>query len=300
MSPPPPRAVVVVPTFRRPAMLAETLASLAAQVTRVPFAVLVVENDAAREGQRVAETLGVAVVVAPRQGNVEAINTGFAAALERYPTAPYLLMIDDDETAAPEWLDRIVAAADVSGAGIVGGPVTPRFDTEVGAAVRNHPVFWPIAAKSGPLPMIYGSGNCLIRRDVFTTLGLPAFDPAFNFLGGGDTDFFTRARTARVSFYWAADAMAVECVPEARTRPAWIFRRGLRIGAINRRIDRKARPQAVVLLKDLAVLALSLARFLGVLVRSQSLLQASHPVVVALGRLLSIGGIETRQYQAGK
>ena len=41
-----PRAVVVVPTFRRPDMLRATLLSLAAQQTEVPFAILVVENDA--------------------------------------------------------------------------------------------------------------------------------------------------------------------------------------------------------------------------------------------------------------
>ncbi|MEP7240340.1 MAG: glycosyltransferase [Devosia sp.] len=293
-----PRAVIVVPTFRRPAMLRDTLNSLAAQRTSVPFAVIVVENDAAGAGRAMAESMGVAVITEPNQGNVAAINAGFAAALDRYPSAPYLLMIDDDEVAAQRWLDLMIAAADTSGSGIVGGPVTPTFDAEVSEGMRGHPVFWPIDAPSGPLPMIYGSGNCLIRREVFDRVGL--FDPAFNHLGGGDTDFFTRARKAGVSFYWEAGAHVTERVPPSRTQPGWVFRRGLRIGAINRRIDRKGRPEAQVLLKDAAIVALAPFRFVRELVRSRSLLRAAHPLTIALGRLLSIGGVETKQYRAGR
>jgi GT2 family glycosyltransferase len=302
-----PLAIVVVPTFRRPAMLRDTLASLAAQQTAVPFAILVVENDAeGLAGQDAAfdviarNKLNAVTIVERKQGNVHAINAGFAAALERFPSARYFLMIDDDEIASPFWLDRMVGAAEASHAGIVGGPVNPEFDGTLTNGMRSHPVFWPISAPTGPLPMIYGSGNCLIRRAVFDQLGAPAFDVAFNFLGGGDTDFFTRARNVGVAFFWQADALITERVPETRTRPGWVFKRGLRIGAINRRIDRKAKPQGRVLLKDAAILALSPFRFVRELVRSRSLLRALHPVNIALGRLLSIGGVETSQYRAGR
>jgi GT2 family glycosyltransferase len=302
-----PKAVVVVPTFRRPEMLRATLNGLARQEADFPFAILVVENDAeGLAGQNAAfdvfarERLNGVTIVEPRQGNVEAINTGFAAALERLPNTPFILMMDDDEVASPHWLARMVEAAERSGAGIVGGPVIPQFDAQIGSGMRGHPVFWPIRAPTGPLPMIYGSGNCLIRRSVFAKLGLPAFDVAFNFLGGGDTDFFTRARRAGVSFYWQADALITETVPAARTQPRWVLQRGLRIGAINRRIDRKSKAGLIVLAKDLAILAISPFRFLRTLATSRSVLQAAHPINVALGRLLSIGGVETSQYRAGR
>lgn len=302
-----PKAVIVVPTFRRPEMLRATLNGLARQEAGFPFAILVVENDAeGLAGQNVAfdvfarERLNGVTIVEPRQGNVEAINAGFTAALERFPRTQFILMMDDDEVASPHWLARMVGAAERSGAGIVGGPVVPEFETEIGSGMRAHPVFWPIKAPTGPLPMIYGSGNCLIRRSVFARLGLPAFDVAFNFLGGGDTDFFTRARRAGVSFYWQADALITETVPAARTQPRWVLQRGLRIGAINRRIDRKSKAGFIVLAKDLAILAISPFRFLRILAISRSALQAAHPINVALGRLLSIGGVETSQYRAGR
>ena len=68
--------------------------------------------------------------------------------------------------------------------------------------------------------MIYGCGNCLITRAVFERLGDPAFDLRFNFLGGGDTDFFVRCRQAGMKFHWAAEALITETVPPSRTSPA--------------------------------------------------------------------------------
>jgi GT2 family glycosyltransferase len=304
-------AVVVVATFRRPAAFAETLASLAAQVTTTRFAVVVVENDAeARLGLSVARAVfdagrivGLAIVEA-RRGNVYAINAGFEAALAGFPDAEYLLMIDDDEVASPGWLARLVDAAEASGADIVGGPVMPRFHDGAPGYLTGHPVFWPLDAKTGPLPMIFGSGNCLIRRRAFATLGTPAFDPQFNFLGGGDTDFFMRAKLAGLSSYWVRDALVTETVPIARTRAKWVVQRSLRIGAINRRLDRKRHaspPGAMrVALKDMAILCLAPGRMLRELVRTGNPFTSLHPLVISLGRLTSAFGFEVEQYKSSQ
>ena len=62
-------------------------------------------------------------VVEPRQGNCHAINAAFETALEMFPAATSFLMIDDDEIASEDWLERMVSAAETTGADIVGGPV---------------------------------------------------------------------------------------------------------------------------------------------------------------------------------
>ena len=108
------------------------------------------------------------------------------------------------------------------------------------AGLRRHPAFRPAYDISGPVPVIYGCGNCLIARSVFAKLADPAFDLRFNFLGGGDTDFFVRCRNTGMKFHWAADAVITETVPKSRTNPAWLVMRGLRIGAINYHVQRKA------------------------------------------------------------
>lgn len=301
--------VVCVPTFRRPEMLAQTLHSLVEQSDAPPFGVIVVDNDAVfKNGASVAtqffdnHSLNGLCVIESQQGNCHAINRAFSAAQEEFPHARYFLMIDDDEVADPNWLRRMVEAAEAHQADIVGGPVVPRFAGAVERRVFEHPIYWPSHHVSGVVPMIYGSGNCLIRRKVFDRLGHPAFDVRFNFLGGGDTEFFTRCRTAGFSFYWSQEARIVETVPEDRLKTAWILRRGLRIGAINHRIDSSRMQSAPgrlrLLAKNLAVAVVSIGRGLRLMRRGKGVLTVIHPVVIAAGRILASLGLEPQQYRA--
>jgi GT2 family glycosyltransferase len=303
--------VVCIPSFRRPQHLRLTLESLAAQRTGRRFAVVVVENDAARR-----ESVPVAIeffrtgpisglcVVEPRQGNCHAINAAFETALATFPAATKLLMIDDDEIASPEWLERMADAAEVTGADLVGGPVLPDFDDELKRGLRRHPAFRPAYDVSGPVPVIYGCGNCLITRQVFETLADPAFDLKFNFLGGGDTDFFVRCRQAGMKFHWAADAVITETVPRSRTHPGWLVIRGLRIGAINYHIEVKAArnwfARARLFAKMLAMLPLSLFRAGRLMLTEHTALIALHPMTVAAGSALAAIGIEPQPYKASK
>ena len=85
--------------------------------------------------------------------------------------------------------------------------------------LRRHPAFAPAYQASGPVPVIYGCGNCLIRRPVFDRVGLPAFDLRFNFLGGGDIDFFYRCMRLGLHFHWVAEAAISETVPQGPNQP---------------------------------------------------------------------------------
>lgn len=303
--------VVCVPCFRRPEHLRKTLQSLADQRTGRHFAVVMVENDAsacgsvpvAREFLRGGKFPGLCVVE-PRQGNCHAINAAFETAQAIFPNAIHFLMIDDDEIASEDWLERMVRAAEVTGADVVGGPVLQRFDDDTKRVLQRHPAFRPAYDASGAVPMIYGCGNCLIKRSVFGKLGSPAFDVRFNFLGGGDVDFFTRCRRGGMKFHWVAEAVIVESVPDARTRPAWIALRGLRIGAINYHVQRKvARTpwlRARLAAKVLALLPLSLFRAVRLFLTEHRPLIAMHPMIVAAGGLLAAIGIEPQPYKASK
>jgi GT2 family glycosyltransferase len=304
------KAAVVIATFRRPAMLAETLASVAAQRTSIPFAVVVVENDAVhREGLSVATdwlargTVPGLAIVEPAQGNVHAINAGFAFALTAFPAADCVLMIDDDERASPDWLELMVAAAERTDCDVVGGPVVPQFREEAPALLARHPVFWPSHDATGSVPMIYGTGNCLIRRRVFDRMGPRPLDPRFNFLGGGDLDFFTRCRNAGLRSFWVQEALITETVPAERARIGWVLRRGMRIGSINRAVEVKqakcGSARLKVLAKDLAIVPIALGRALVALVRTGNPMIAAHPLAVSAGRIGAWAGLEQQPYRAG-
>ena len=113
----------------------------------------------------------------------------------------------------------MVATAEKTGADLVGGPVWPDFADEMKRGLRRHPAFAPAYQASGPVPVIYGCGNCLIRRAVFDRVGLPAFDLRFNFLGGGDVDFFYRCMRLGLHFHWVAEAAISETVPQEPNQP---------------------------------------------------------------------------------
>ncbi len=303
--------VVCIPAFRRPRHLRATLESLAKQRYDRPFAVVIVDNDAlASESVPVAREffdsgkLGGLCLVEPQQGNCYAINAAFETALATFPNACHFLMIDDDEIASPDWLTLMIRAAESTGADVVGGPVWPVFDDAAKQTLERHPAFKPAYEVSGAVPMIYGCGNCLVARSVFEQLGAPAFDLRFNFLGGGDVDFFTRCRRAGMRFHWAAEAVITETVPETRSHPRWLALRGLRIGAINYHVQRKVArtplSRAKLLAKVLALMPLSLLRAARLAAIEHKALIALHPIIVAIGGALAVIGIEPHQYTASK
>ena len=303
-----PEAVVCVATFRRPEMLRRTLQSLVDQTGPIRFAVVVVDNDpVGMAGVPIANAFltsglleGLCLVEA-QPGNCRACNRALQEARRRFGSASYILMIDDDEVADPEWMGRMIAASRETQVDIVGGPVLPHFPDGAPGALALHPVFWPAYSRSGFVPMIYGSGNFLIRRQAFERLSHPEFDLRYNFLGGGDTDFFTRCRRAGLTFYWEQAARVFETVPSDRVQAAWIVRRGLRIGAINFHIDKASSRSAFgrvrLVAKNGVLLPVSAFRSLKLLAQGKPALVSAHPMVVAIGRLTAWLGAEPEQYR---
>jgi glycosyltransferase involved in cell wall biosynthesis len=304
-----PQAVVCIPTFRRPAGLKKTLESLAAQTGAERFAVVIVENDAQKlEGKQVADTIfssqtlfGLAVIE-PKQGNCSAINTAFRTARESFPTAEFFLMIDDDEEASSTWLAAMIETARSSGADLVGGPVVRRFENNASPSLQKHPLFYSTITRSGETAALHGTGNCLIRRRVLEALGEPTLDPRFNFLGGGDMDFFTRCRLAGFKSHWNANAKVYETVPAQRMEARWVLSRSIATGVINYRIDQKRYQgrlgAAWLVLKNLVSLGISPFRATKALFATGHWLPASHPLGLSVGRNLAALGLAPAPYKA--
>lgn len=302
-----PRVAVILPTFRRPGHLLMTLASLREQTIGEPFAVIVVENDAAGcAGLEAAKPLFTEgeiaglILVAHERGNCSAYNAGFAAALAEYPSAEFCLAIDDDEIASPDWARRLIETAEQFGTDLVGGPQIPQFETN-GNRHGGHPVFRPPYARTSVVPILYSSGNVLIRRRVLETMGSPVLDPAFNFVGGGDSDFFSRCRDKGFRFGWCAQAPVFETTPNRRTELSWLNARSLRNGAISAIIEHRRRPgirgRTRTLAKSLALLAAAPARGALLGLKTRSALNALYPAQIAIGRLQAEFGIIGEQYR---
>ncbi|RWO51357.1 glycosyltransferase [Mesorhizobium sp.] len=302
-------AVVTLPTFKRPEQLLATLASLKAQETGRRFAIIVIENEAeARAGARAALPLfeggdipGM-VIVAHERGNCSAYNAGWQTAILHFPDFSHLLVIDDDEIADPQWLERMCHAAETLGADIVGGPQMPVFADAAHASWAEHPVFAPPYRQTGRVPALYSSGNLLVGRNVLTAMGPPFLDLKFNFMGGGDSDFLSRVAQTGFVLGWCAEAQVHETVPARRIEADWIRARSLRNGVISTLVEKKKRAGTPfagtrVFLKSLALLAVSPFRGAARLARTRSLATALYPIHVAVGRVLAEFGYANEQYR---
>ncbi|MCG6113966.1 MAG: glycosyltransferase family 2 protein [Mesorhizobium sp.] len=301
--------VVVVPTFRRPDHLLATLRSILAQNTSRRFAVIVVENEAEkREGLSAARPLFEAdeitglCIVAHERGNCCAYNAGWATALETFPNFRHLLSIDDDELADPHWMERMCATAETLQADIVGGPQVPVFSAPEHARWAGHPVFSPPHDRTGRVEALYSSGNLLLQRRVLEGMEQPFLDLRFNFMGGGDSDFLSRARKRGFKLAWCAEAPVHETIPPRRLEADWIRSRSLRNGVISTLVERGYRADtpfghARVAAKSMALLAASPLRAAARLATGRWPAAAIYPVYVAAGRVLAEFGYVNEQYR---
>jgi glycosyltransferase involved in cell wall biosynthesis len=237
-----PAVSLCIPTFRGPDGLRKVLAHVAKLDYQGPLSVTVVDNNVNRPaseaivGAMPKFPFPLTSIVAPRRGWSYAYNAGFAAA-SRVPGTDYVAVLDDDAYPATSWLTELIAAAIRYEGDIVGGPMLPVFE-DPDHWLAGSGLYAPRRYVTGPVDMIYGAGNMLIRRDVLAHYLDEPFVDAFDLTGGADLDFFSRCRKDGHSFAWADDARVFETVPRSRTTVSWLLRRGSRSGTDRTRIDR--------------------------------------------------------------
>lgn len=236
---------VCICTFRRPRQLARLLSALRV-ISRPPStSFVIVDNDgedpaieALIADFRAAADAPVEYLVERRQGISAARNT--AVAVARRVGARAIAMLDDDEWPSPDWLLKLVATREVSGAAIVGGPVEPVFDS-------NHRVskkfenLWSV--RKGRLEgklYVYCTCNCLIDLTAVASLGDRPFPEEFGMSGGEDAVFFRRLFFAGFGMAWAEEAVVFEEVPAERAHLGWMRQRWYRHGNVGVRCERVA------------------------------------------------------------
>ncbi len=301
--------VVTLPTFKRPEHLLKTLASLKAQFTKRRFAIIVMENEAEkREGAEAAKPLFESgeytglLIVAHDRGNCNAYNAGWLTALKAFPDFSALLVIDDDEIADVDWLEKMCTARETYGVDFVGGPQLPVFAQPEHAVWSKHPVFSPHYTQTGRVPIIYSSGNLLIGRNVLEAMPFPFLDLTFNFMGGGDSDFISRSVVKGFTIAWCAEAPVYETIPARRVEADWIRARALRNGVISTLIEKRKRAgepfgAAKTVGKSLALLAFSPFRAAVKVAQTGSLSIGIYQIYIGLGRVLAEFGYSNEQYR---
>lgn len=223
---------VIVPTFRRPALLRSALESVLAQ-RDLDFAieVIVVDNDPQCSARQLVTDMAEAAAVRvryvsePRPGISHARNAGVAAAPGRY-----VAFLDDDESATPRWLASLRATADKCQADIVVGPVLPLYPEGIPVPSCAERMFHRDARVATGEPVRWaGIGNALLRRDRCLATPVP-FDIRFGLSGGEDSCFLAALREQGRRCVWCAEAVVTEVIPPERLEPGHLLRRAFRGG----------------------------------------------------------------------
>jgi hypothetical protein len=293
------RVVVAIPTFRRPVGLARLLEALARLRTRAQLSVLVADNDAEThagfdlcrglEGYRWPLTC----VIAPTRGIADVRNVLIAKALESCPD--FVAMIDDDEWPDESWLESFLAVARQTQADVLQGSI-----------LFHKPAGWggdgfdDIRRPTGPVAMLQGAGNILIRTAILPPA--PWFDSSFALGGGEDRDFFERLSARGARFAWADYARCFGAVPQSRATLSWSLKRAYSIGNSDMRVLLKHHRAAGMLAREGLKIAgalllspvLALAAGFNPYRRAAALRKGAR----AAGKLAALFGAQYQEYAA--
>jgi glycosyltransferase involved in cell wall biosynthesis len=214
------KLVIAVCTAQRPKMLQACLESLDKLIApeNTQMTVVVVENDpepyftgSAAQEMKARLSLPVYFHHEKRRGIPFARNRALEAALEHDPD--WIALIDDDERAEPDWIEKLLSACREHDAEVANGPVRRIYEKPAphwwkSQLLKPRPTGTPIT--EAPTNNILMSGRIVSR----TGLGL-RFDERLTF-GSEDIDFFRRTHAAGARMIWVDDAFVEEDIPASR------------------------------------------------------------------------------------
>jgi len=220
-------------TFRRDS-LCETLESLAVQniPENLSVRVIVADNDDFPVRKSGIEAQAGKLGLTLRYVHAPARNISIArnACLEG-SDAEFLLFIDDDEVAEPDWLANLLETAERTQAKVVFGPVFAVYPAGAPDWMVESGVHSSVPSTQNGVVETGFSGNVLLdRRDL--RLREARFSLDFGRTGGEDIDFFFRLYREGVPMVISNSAIVHEPVEAARLSLRWLLKKSVARGTI--------------------------------------------------------------------
>lgn len=223
---------ICIATYRRPHLLQKLIISLANQELPpgVKMEVILVDNDSHRSAAPIFQEfkhfpqMDLYYLNQPKKNISLSRNMGVKKA-----SGEYILFIDDDETASPQWVFNLLKSMKEFKVDGAFGPVMPEFNKQTPKWMRHRDLFYGPLQSTGETPKHKWSGNCMIRASLLKTMEEP-FDPVYGNTGGEDTHLFERLERQGALFVYCREAQVSEYLPPDRTRTSYLLRRSLKGG----------------------------------------------------------------------
>lgn len=223
---------VCIATYRRPALLGNLLSSLASQKLppNVTLEIIIVDNDAGQSAAPVAREYAE-TAAHPVQYHVQpekniSITRNLSVAKAR---GTFLLFIDDDEVATPQWVQNLYSTICETEADAVFGRREPYFPENTPSWLRKREFYYPEIGPSGSRARYWYTSNCIVRAELIKKMD-PPFDPAYGITGGEDMHLFHRLHRQGAKLVNCREAVVLEYIPPERATISHIFLRSLRGG----------------------------------------------------------------------
>jgi glucosyl-dolichyl phosphate glucuronosyltransferase len=302
----------IICTYNRYGLLPEAIDSLIKQdIPAGLLEIIVVDNSpdqarAARFGQRYAGLSNLTYIVEPKPGLSNARNIGTAAALGRIAA-----FIDDDARACQSWAKELLNAhAAFDGrAGIVGGPIVPRWTDEkpawLGKLLLGYLSLIDLGHELRELSAGEWLAGCNISFDRESLIAAGGFSTRLGRTGSGSTllsneevEVSERVRAMGRLAIYAPKAVVEHVIPPERLTQSW-FRRRAAWQAVS---DLLSEPELAPALAEIASRRLSRMSHESQLFgesRSAAALKCDMDLAYSLVIVALCGGVEPEQSRVG-
>lgn len=220
---------ILICTYKRPLLLKKCIESVINQITTHEYEVIVCDNDNHESARDiVANYESIIYCVQPLQGLSNARNKIVSLA-----SGDFVLFIDDDEYAAPNWISRMMDCQMKYNADVVLGRVIYEIPSSFPKYIKDSVYFIKKLRLDGEAAKFNEgyTGNTLVKRELFL-LRNPPFLTEFNFTGGEDSNFFNYLLAQNILIIFCNSAIIYEIQDEKRLKLTWFFNRGI-IGGRN-------------------------------------------------------------------
>jgi glucosyl-dolichyl phosphate glucuronosyltransferase len=234
---------ILIATYNRAPVLADTLDSLSRLRPGEPWEVIVIDNNSPDNTREIVEAAIPSFPVPLRyafereQGRSAALNCGF-----RLARGEIVVTTDDDVRVEPDWLNRIEAGLESQRCDYVGGRVLPLWGAEPPRWLpKTNGQLWAVIAllDYGPAPIRFGTRvplgvNMAMRKSAVDRVG--GFDPrigrkAGTLLGQEVREWCLRAHAAGLSGFYIPDLVVQHLIPADRLTKRyfrrWFYWRGI-------------------------------------------------------------------------
>lgn len=233
---------LIVPTFMRPDGLARAVESLLAQsFDTLPVEIIIADNSPKADARDyIADLVQSArwplrYLHVPEPGVSNARNAAIGAARYRY-----IAWLDDDQAAAPNWLQEYLDTLHETGAALAFCPSIP----VLFGKYAHDPFFITFFSREGPAETtlindFHGCGNSFMDRSL-CPLPSPVFNPAANETGGEDDQLFSYLMAQGAVIAWTPDTHIKETIQAWRASPGYLRKRSFGFGQGPSRISASA------------------------------------------------------------